>query len=608
MNFKTFVKECSDKGVFKRLSIYLVSSWLLIQVLDVISKPLGLPYYSVTILLLFLIIGFPINLYLVWLYNIKKLKQTAQENEEYHYTKNSSFKKKYFFVVSFFFLVAVLLSVTIVNNNFIVDDALELAEINSRNKIAISMFGNNTGNSSYDDIGKMTSDWLIHGITENNIGQTVSPKVIDDYTKILKTTNDNTQRNSVIRKYFKPGKIITGNYFLKGDKLILQGSIIDGNINKVLISFKSIECSINNPLECIESLKQLVLGYLITKKNSKDNLQETPPIYKAYQLLLDAKANIDKPKESLQLLNNAIEIDSNYFEAKVLRVANYYNEGLFKEADSLRKLMKPTQRNNRRQQNLLKLYQSLIEGNNKRIYSTLLSEHNNAPFDLESNQSTMTVALEFVNKPEDVAVIFDKILTDKMSLENCIYCEYRIYVKAKADIELKKYDDVITLFNDIPITKENTYLFQSILIASHIRLNNHNELKSFESSQKMIASQADMQDFYSFVIKEYLLQDNVPLAKKYANTLLRENKSVQNYAIAHANYSSGNYGNAETILLKLLKNNPNSIENISLLAKNYYKNKNPTEAYKTISKLTKLHKSYEFGEIEYGYASFYAVT
>mgnify|MGYP006000099201 CR=1 FL=1 len=62
MNLKTFINECNDNDVFKRLSIYLVSSWLLIQVLDVTSKPLGLPDYSVTILLILFMTSLCISL------------------------------------------------------------------------------------------------------------------------------------------------------------------------------------------------------------------------------------------------------------------------------------------------------------------------------------------------------------------------------------------------------------------------------------------------------------------------------------------------------------------------------------------------------------------
>ena len=608
MNLKTFVNECNDNDVFKRLSIYLVSSWLLIQVLDVTSKPLGLPDYSVTILLILLIVGFPINMYLVWVYHIKKIKPSGTANDEpaqYIY-KKSTFKKMYFSVITFTSIISFLLVFTIVNNNFI-SNTTTLDKIVSKNKIAILKFGNNTGDAKNDVIGKMASDWLIHGITENNVGQTVSPKMVDDYTNILKATDLNVNSTKVLNKYFNPSKIITGNYFLKNDKLILQGSIADGNLNQVLISFKSIECNKENPLECIESLKQMVLGYLITEKNSNQQLQETPPIYKAYQLLLDAKAVIDKPKESLELLNQAIAIDSNYFEAKVLRVANYYNEGLFKEADSLRKLIKPTNRNNKRQQNLLNLYHALIEGNNRKVYTTMLAEYNNTPFDLESNQSAMTIAIEFVNKPEKVDAIFDVISTDKMALESCVYCEYRIYAKGKSDIALGRYSKAIELFKDIPITKDNAYLFQSILIAAYIRNNNVKALKKFEAAQKLVIDKSDLLDFYIVAANEFSLRKQHDLANdNYLKIINEFGKSLKDIRVAKAFYQYKQYDSAALLLYELLKKSPKNVDFLSLLAKTQYKIGEEQEASKTIEKLKALNKPYQFGEIEYAIASYFA--
>jgi len=43
MNLNKFLKECNKKEVFKKLSIYIVSSWILIQVLAITWEPLGLP-------------------------------------------------------------------------------------------------------------------------------------------------------------------------------------------------------------------------------------------------------------------------------------------------------------------------------------------------------------------------------------------------------------------------------------------------------------------------------------------------------------------------------------------------------------------------------------
>ncbi len=134
-------------------------------------------------------------------------------------------------------------------------------------KIAVEIFGNNTGDPKNDIIGKMTSDWIIHGISENNIGQVISQKTVDDYAGIVMAGVNPSRSNNLLKEYFKPGKTISGNFYQKDDKLLFQGSLIEANNNDKQMSFKLVECDSDNPLDCSEQLKQLILGYLVMNEN-----------------------------------------------------------------------------------------------------------------------------------------------------------------------------------------------------------------------------------------------------------------------------------------------------------------------------------------------------
>ncbi len=70
MKFKKFVNECRENGVLKNLSIYIVSSWVLLQVVALVAEPLGFPNAIVAYLLLALLIGFPLYIYSVWKFQL----------------------------------------------------------------------------------------------------------------------------------------------------------------------------------------------------------------------------------------------------------------------------------------------------------------------------------------------------------------------------------------------------------------------------------------------------------------------------------------------------------------------------------------------------------
>ena len=124
MKFKHFIKECHQKEVFKKLSLYVVTSWIIVQVYATIWEPLGLPKESVTILLIILLLGFPINVYLVWRFDLAKREEskvkTGKDGKEIpgKYQK-SAFQKSYFYALTLISAVFIGIVVVVINNNFV---------------------------------------------------------------------------------------------------------------------------------------------------------------------------------------------------------------------------------------------------------------------------------------------------------------------------------------------------------------------------------------------------------------------------------------------------------------------------------------------------------
>ena len=371
MKFKKFLKECNQKDVFKKLSLYVVTSWVIIQVFATIWEPIGLPKESVTILLIILLLGFPINVYLVWRFDLMKqeprtLKINKKGEEVPGKYQKSKFQKAYFSVLSILSIAFVGIVMVIIYNNFI--GSIDIKELEVSDKIAVEIFGNNTGDPKNDIIGKMTADWIIHGISENDIGQVISQKTVDDYTGIVMAGVNPSRSKNLLKEYFKPGKTISGNFYKKDDKLLFQGSLIDANNNDVQISFKLVECNSDNPLDCIEQLKQLILGYLVTNQNPMLTLESNPPKFDAYQYVITARANAKDYDVYIDGIEKAIAADPDYFEPKLLEIVFYYNRQDYHKSDSLLRQIKPNSNTTSRQLNLLNMYTSLMEGDNRKVY------------------------------------------------------------------------------------------------------------------------------------------------------------------------------------------------------------------------------------------------
>ena len=609
MKFNKFLKECNQKEVFKKLSLYVVTSWVIIQVFATIWEPLGLPKESVTILLIILLLGFPINIYLVWRFDLvkhesRKLKINKKGQEVPGKYQKSKFQKIYFSVLSALSVVFIGIVMVVIYNNFI--GAVEIQKLDVSDKIAVENFGNNTGDPKNDIIGKMTADWIIHGISENNIGQVISQKTVDDYAGIVIAGVNPSRSKNLLQEYFKPGKTISGNFYQKDDKLLFQGSLIDANNNDEQISFRLVECDSDNPLDCIEQLKQLILGYLVMAEDTQSTLESNPPTFDAYQHVITAEANVKDDDIYIAGIQKAIAADPEYFEPKLLEIVFYYNRGNYHKSDSLLRQIKPNSNTTSRQRNLLNMYTSLLQGNNRKVYDYIAKEYSYNVFDLETNQSLMVIALQFLNRPELVGGIFEEIPPEELILENCLWCEYRNYVMSMAEIQLKRYDEAIVLLEET-MKKIDAFYLNKPLASAFIRSNRLPELDQLVAGVELTAEAKDLIELYLFIGNEFLLQQNKEMANNYFNKVIQTEKEQTN-SLAESYYLLEDYKNAELIYLQLHDEDADNLTYISRLATSLNKNQKIDKGELMIQKMESLRKDFQFGEVDYLIAQYYAVT
>ncbi len=641
MKFNDFIKKCQEKEVFKNLSIYLVSSWLLLQVFSVTWDPLGLPKITLTYLLLVLLLGFPFYMYLLWRFRLKSIKELgAKGNGEKVKSKvassksgidlegkrpmnlvpvhlKSSFHKMYFTFLLVISFIAVFSATLIIRANFMnrsESQALSmLTEPEKGNKIAVMKFENNTLDDKLDVIGKMAVDWIMHGITQNKVGQVISPKIIEEYSGLLKASMIPDGDQGVLREFLKPSKIIIGSYYLSEGQLLLQCSILDENMNNTLISFEPVGCDPSAPLDCIEALKQRILGYLVMEEKDPGNsFEETPPNFVAYQYLLEAhtKYSNTDPKY-LDLLNEAIKADSTFFQPKVDRIEYYYNEQQFEKTDSLFRLLSKEANNNKRQMNLLNCYEALLKGDNRNIYKYFKNEYEIEPFDLANNSTAMVLALQFVNRPEDVDAIYSALSMEQMDLEKCRFCEFRNYMKALATIDLGHPEDAVQLLE--PFRKKVGYVYlKEALLLSYVILHQEDNVKTLLDDIKLTNESKEWYALSVYAGKEFLLQENKKSANVYFDQVInsiQENYNGLNQTVKDllpfAYYYKEDYAKAEKLFEDQFRRTSDPTL-LSYLAITAHHNEKDTVAAQYLSQLDQMRTKFDFGKVDYALAQYYA--
>jgi len=584
------------------LSIYIVSSWVILQVLALITEPLGMPEKSVTYLIIILLIGFPIYIYYIWKFRLLKyeIQQTEDPNTPYN---KSAFQKMYFSSLLVVGLLSGVAITLIIKNNF--GDNFSLTKMQGNDRIAVLEFTNNTNDEKLNIIGKITANWIIHGITEKEVGQVITPKLVDDYANIVKSQAGAIDINNLLKSYFKPGKIILGNFYKENNQLLLQGSIKDGLTDETLISFETISCDPDSPLDCVEALKQKILGYLTIEGDEVNYVENTPPNFEALQYNQNAIDNIDNDALYLEFLDKAINTDPNFFEPNTHKIAYYYNKGQYKIADSLRLLLDSKTNLSKRQENIMLFYESILKGKNDKAFRAHRNEYGIAYKDISTNMSDMTITLQLVYRPKDIEAIYKEIDMDDMNLENCQRCGFRYYLMGLADVELGNYDKVIKTL--VPVTNiiEANYLKRP-LINAYVKSGKFAELETYLSDYNLTADIEDIDYLSVFTGIQLITSNYIEEANKYFNKIItRNNNPASKENLAEAYYYKGDYLNTQSIYENLYQEGSDNIEYVVHLAVSYFKNGNFEAAKTQIENLDSLRTDYQFGAVDYGWAQYY---
>lgn len=600
MRFKAFIDQCYKRKIFKGFSIYALVSWVIIQVAATTFPYLGIPTKTVTVIIIMVLIGLPISLIFSWYYNV--IPDDQEEAKEIEAKLEEKKASNLFRIIIAFITILILAIAFVLARNIPEKEKQDLPEkVNEvvKGRIAVLDFENYTTGSEFAQLGKAAANWVSHSIVESKLGKVISPEMISNYSALMSSDDSESQ---ILNKYLLPESIIEGSITSEDENLIYKCTISNVINKETNIAFPDIKISKSNPTLGMKKLSNMVLSHLATADQPNLQLQDEPPNFTAYSYLLEAKAlDIGSP-ECLLLLNRALSIDSNYFEAKVLRLSHFYNNDAYETADSLRLAIKPNASTSSRQRNLYNFYSALLSGKNKQIYATWKNEYDHAPFYLTDNSTLMVLAQQFINRPQEVDAIYQEIDFSDINIENCSPCESRIFIKAFADIELKKYQECIDLTRPYVKVGATSFLLQPLVIA-YIRNGNNEELNELMEEMPTIALEDGWQTLYSIAGREYeLLNDTIRSRRNYTKALNYYERIEDKPKLAETYFDLKKYQKAKTILEQLSRDSELKNSELSMLAVCYLDNNQINKASEIENKLKQKDSKYDFGNIDYNLA------
>ncbi len=206
------------------------------------------------------------------------------------------------------------------------------------NRVVVALFENQTGDSNLDNLSKLASDWITHGLAQTGLFSTTPMITVAALTETLSKED---LINGLARET-KARWIITGSYYLQDENLQFHVRLNDIQDEKNTTSLDPVTGSRENPMEVIESAKQRIMGTMAIKSDPRIaefiSQSLSMPNYEAYQEYIEGCELFMKNRKyeaAIEHCNKAIAMDPSFVLPMMMIAVGYSNLGRYAESDAV---------------------------------------------------------------------------------------------------------------------------------------------------------------------------------------------------------------------------------------------------------------------------------
>lgn len=188
--------------------------------------------------------------------------------------------------------------------------------------VAVTVFRNETGDSTLATWGRMAGDWITQGLHETGLFQVVP------WPSVLQVTDRRATDRAVggtghdpianLREETGARTIVSGTYYLVGNDLRFQIEISDARRGTLLAALPPVTVPRDSAPAAIQSLRDRVMGTLAVRVSDRlgdlPGLAERPPTFDAYRIFDRGLThfNAQEYREAVGELRRAAALDTTF--------------------------------------------------------------------------------------------------------------------------------------------------------------------------------------------------------------------------------------------------------------------------------------------------------
>jgi TolB-like protein len=230
-----FWQELKRRKVIKSVAMYAATAFIVIEAGDIVLPRLGLPDWTVTFLIVLIIVGFPITIILSWIFDVsqKGFEKTEPESQEHQETAslsrvNRKIKPSDIIIAALLVIVCVLLYPKLFHK----DKFESFRDDQGRISLAVMPFENLTGDTTLNYFQRGISSYL-----SNDLGN--SPQLaVRDEQSIFELTTDlgevnyagfTTSSKQEMARMLKAETFLSGSFQGRSGNYLILVDLIDSS-------------------------------------------------------------------------------------------------------------------------------------------------------------------------------------------------------------------------------------------------------------------------------------------------------------------------------------------------------------------------------------------
>jgi len=304
--------------------MYAATAFIIMEAGDIMLPRLGLPDWTVTFIIILLIVGFPITVILSWIFDFTSegIKKTESVKAAKGKPQPELAKRKFRVSSLINAVLIVIVLVLAYPKIFNRDKFKDIRNEDGRISVAVMPFENMTGDASLDYFRKGLSSLIINGL-----GNSTELAVLDDLTMFEVTESVDEVfkaqlipvQNKKIAEKARTETYITGNFHGRDSIYWIMANLYETKNNNIIKTFR-IEGNLKSSryMDIADILCNEVKDFLeikvLEQEADYDFREAYPKSAEAYRYFIEGMNNILTAEymSGVEALKKALEIDSTF--------------------------------------------------------------------------------------------------------------------------------------------------------------------------------------------------------------------------------------------------------------------------------------------------------